>query len=122
MRFRVSSAVDVQLDENAAQQLTRRIARQLVDEHHVARNLVPGQVVLHVLLDLRRILGRAGFGNNEGAQPFSELHVVNTDHCHLGDIGPGFEQVLDLLGEHVLPAGNDHVVVAAVDEPASHCR
>ena len=59
---------------------------------------------------------RTRLGNDEGAQPFSELDVVDADYGHLGDVGPFLEQVLDFLREDVLTAGHDHVVVAAVDE------
>ena len=107
---------DVHLDQDPSQQLAGGVAGQLVDEHHIAWHLVPGQVVLDVKLDLLGVLLRAGLENNEGTQPLSEVNVVDTDHGGVGDILTLDKQVLDLLREHVLTAGDDHVVVAAVDE------
>src|SRR5690606_41387062 len=49
------SGVDVVLHEHAAQQLAGGVARQIVEEDHVARHLVAGQVALDVGLDLLRV-------------------------------------------------------------------
>src|SRR5579859_1748084 len=38
------------LDELAFEHLAGRVARQLIDEHDLARDLVVGEVVLHVVL------------------------------------------------------------------------
>src|ERR1700727_1862588 len=51
-----------------------------------------------------------------GAQALPELLVRHADDRHLADPGHRRQEVLDLAREHVLTAGDDHVVVAAVDE------
>src|SRR4029078_2958131 len=48
-----------------------------------------------------------------------ELLVVDADRGHLDDAVVPSEAVLDLLGEDVLPTGDDHLVVAALDEEPS---
>ena len=78
---------------------------QLVDEHDVSRELLAGQVVLDVKLDLLSVLRGARLRNNAGAQPLSELMVVDTDHCRIKDIVTRDEQILDLLREDVLTTG-----------------
>ena len=50
------------------------------------------------------------------AQPLAELVVVDADDRDLVDRRVVGEQVLDLAREDVLAAGDDHLVVAAVDE------
>ena len=53
---------------------------------------------------------------DEGLQPLTELLVGDADHRDLVDGPWSDEQVLDLAREDVLAAGDDHLVVAAVDE------
>ena len=50
------------------------------------------------------------------SQPLAEVGVLDADHRGVCDRGVGEEQLLDLAREHVLAAGDDHLVVAAVDE------
>ena len=57
--------------------------------------------------------------HDEGLQALAELVVLDPDHRHLGDPVEVGEQVLDLAREDVLAAGDDHLVVAAVDEEAA---
>ena len=57
--------------------------------------------------------------DHEGLQPLAELLVVDADHRDLDDRLVVGEQVLDLAREDVLAAGDDHLVVAAVDEEAA---
>ena len=54
--------------------------------------------------------------DDEGLQPLAELLVVDADHRGLVDRLVVAEQILDLAREDVLAAGDDHLVVAAVDE------
>ena len=54
--------------------------------------------------------------HDEGLQPLAELLVLDPDHRHLDDRLVVGEQILDLAREDVLAAGDDHLVVAAVDE------
>ena len=54
--------------------------------------------------------------HDEGLQPLAELLVLDADHGHLDHPVVVGEQVLDLAREDVLAAGDDHLVVAAVDE------
>ena len=56
--------------------------------------------------------------DDEGLQPLAELLVLDPDHRDLDHRLVVGEQVLDLAREDVLAAGDDHLVVAAVDEEA----
>src|SRR5690606_31248852 len=70
------SGVDVVLHEHAAQQLAGGVAPQIVEEDHVARHLVAGQVALDVGLDLLRVgLRLARLRHDERAQALAELHI-----------------------------------------------
>src|SRR6202044_775962 len=113
------SAIDVHLGQDPTQQLARGVVWQLVDEHHIPGDLVARQVVLDVELDLLSVLRGTGLRNNEGAQPLSELVVVDTHHRRIEDIVTLDKQILDLLRKDVLATGNDHVVIAPVDEKQS---
>ena len=59
---------------------------------------------------------RPGGGDHEGAQALAEGLVVHPDRRGLHDRLVAREQVLDLLREQVLPARDDHLVVAALHE------
>ncbi len=52
-----------------------------------------------------------------GSEPLAEFGVVDTHHRCLDDVGMIGKQILDFQRKDVLTAGDDHVVVAAVDEP-----
>src|SRR4051794_37060953 len=106
------------LAQLSLEHLAGGVARELVDELDVARDLVAGEVGLDVLLDL--VLGevRAVLLDDDRLQPLAELLVVDAEDGRLPDALVAGEQVLDLLREHVLAARDDHVVVAAVHEQA----
>ena len=53
--------------------------------------------------------------HDEGAQPVAPLLVLDAERGGLDDLGVPADQILDLGGEHVLAAGDDHLVVAAAD-------
>src|SRR4051812_5778381 len=95
------------------------VARQLLEELDVARHLVARQVLLHILLDL--VLGQLGAagGDDERLQPLAEVRVLDAHDRGIRDLRVLREQLLDLAGIHVLPARDDHVVLAGVDEQAS---
>src|SRR3954469_25408251 len=94
------------------QDLAGRVARQLVHELDLPRHLVAREVGLHLLLDL--VLRRPRpLLRDERLQPLAELLVVDADHGHLVHPVHLRDEVLDLAREHVLAAGDDHVVVAA---------
>ena len=57
--------------------------------------------------------------HHERAQPLAELLVGHADHRDLLDALVVGQQVLDLAGEHVLAAADDHFVVAPLDEQAA---
>ena len=57
-------------------------------------------------------------GDDEGLQPLAKLLVLDADYRRLHHGLVVGEQVLDLAREDVLAAGDDHLVVAAVDEKA----
>ena len=91
---------------------------QLVEEHDLARHLVAGEVLLDPVLEV--VLGDvARREHHERPEPLAEVVVVDADRGHLDDRLVAGEAVLDLLGEDVLAAGDDHLVVAALDvQPA----
>src|SRR3954454_9136785 len=105
-------------DQLALEDLAGLVARQLVDEHELLGHLVVREVGLHVLLELGLVGLARPARHHEGLQRLAELLVLDADDRHLGDaVVPG-QQVLDLRGEDVLAARDDHLVVAAVDEQA----
>ena len=96
------------------QDLARRVAWELVEEHDLARHLEPGEVLLHPVLEV--VLGDVTGDHHEGLEPLAEVGVVDAQRRHLDHaLVPG-QTVLDLLGEDVLSAGDDHLVVATLDE------
>src|SRR5690606_22387956 len=110
--------------QGALEDLPGRIAGQPLQEDHVAGDLVPGEVRRDVALHLVRGESPSGGAvpaeDDVGPQPLPELLVRNADDGGLLDGGMGGEEVLDLAGVDVLPAGHDHVVGAAVDvQPAA---
>src|ERR1700728_1923455 len=109
------SAVAAQL---ALEHLAGGVARQLIHEHDFARHLVAREVVLDVLLHRFLVQSRILACDDERLQALAELLVVHADHRGLLDALVAGEQVLDLAREHVLAAGDDHLVVAAVYEQA----
>ena len=54
--------------------------------------------------------------DHECRQPLPEVVVRHADHCHIGNSIVREENVLDLLGEHVLTAADNHLVSASGDE------
>ena len=56
--------------------------------------------------------------DHEHAQPLAELLVRNADGRRLEHPGMQVQQILDLTREDVLAAGDDHLVIAPVDEQA----
>src|SRR4051794_34919967 len=99
--------------------LAGRVARQLVDEDDVARDLVAREVRLDVVPELVLRRRPARLDDDERAQPLAELLVLDADDGHLADRRVAGEQVLDLAREHVLAARDDHLVVATGDEQAA---
>src|SRR6185295_15480712 len=100
----------------ALQHLACGVARQLIEELEFAWCLVGSEVRLDVRLQL--LCGNLGpvRDDDEGLQPLAELRVIDSDHGNLDDGGVVGEQVLDLAREDVLATGDDHLVVAPVDE------
>src|ERR1700756_4567523 len=92
------------------------VAGQFVYKDDLPRDLVAGQVLLDVVLDV--VLGHlaARAQDDERPQALAELLVVDADRGRLLDRLVAAEELLHLGREHVLPAGDDHLVVAAVDE------
>ena len=54
--------------------------------------------------------------HDERLQSLPELLILDADRRGLLDLLVAGEQLLDLGREHVLAAGDDHLVVASVDE------
>src|SRR5919197_224102 len=93
-----SRATPLSLGQLALQALAGGVARERVEELDLAGDLVAGEVGLDVALDV--VLAQIGalVRDHESLQPLAEVLVV------------------DLAGEHILPPGDDHLVVTAVDE------
>src|SRR3954454_777977 len=104
--------------ELTLQNLASRVARELIEEHDLARNLVAGEVLPDPFLEV--VLARTVRpDHDERLEPPAELVVRDADRGHLDDGVVQRQAVLDLLREDVLTAGDDHLVVAALDvEPA----
>src|SRR5829696_4645968 len=101
------------------QNLASRITRQLVEKLDLPRTLVGGEVRLDVGGQVLRGDLDLAANDDERLQPLPELLVLDPDHRDLLDRVVVGEQILDLAREDVLAAGDDHLVVAAVDEQAS---
>src|SRR2546429_4445457 len=102
----------------ALDDLAGGVARQLVDELDLAWDLEAGEVGLDVPLDVLLAELLAVPGGHEGLERLAEPVVVHADHGDLADGVVLGQEVLDLGGKHVLPAGDDHLVVATLDEQA----
>src|ERR1700722_6021632 len=94
--------------------LAGRVARQLLHEHHIARNLETGEVRLHVVL--HRLLRQpvAVARHYERLQPLPELRALDAPNRALLDLLVRGQRALDLTREQVLPAADDHFIVAPV--------
>src|SRR4051812_25461429 len=106
------------LSQLALEDLARRVARQLVVEDDVARDLEAGEVLLDEAAHVVLAESLAVVEHDVRGQALAVALVVDPDDRDLADRLVAVEELLDLLREHVLAAGDDHVVVAAVDEEA----
>src|SRR6478609_12077430 len=109
----------VSADGNVAQlaleDLSSRVARQFVEEDHLARHLIAGQMLFDVGLDVVLAdTGAVGL-DHERAQPVPPLLVLHAHRGGLDDVGMTADQILHLGGKHVLAARHDHFVVATAD-------
>src|SRR5680860_363813 len=102
----------------ALEDLAGRVPRQLREELDLARHLVAGEVLADVVLDLVLAQIPVLRRHHERLQPLAELLVVDPDHRRLVDRIVVAEQILDLAREDVLTTGDDHLVVATIDEQA----
>jgi hypothetical protein len=59
--------------------------------------------------------------DDEGGEALAELRIRNADHCHVGDLWQNRYGFLDGPREHVLAAGDDHLVIASGDEQPAAC-
>src|SRR5215218_9277640 len=75
--------------------LPEGVARQVIDEHHLAGLLVASQVLA---AETRHLLGGESrvIGHHDGHHAFSELGVGKSDDGHLGHPGATFDHLLDL--------------------------
>lgn len=73
------------LGQLPSQNFASFIARQLLYEDHVSRDLVPGQMRAHMGLDAVGVETGIGPADDKGGQPFA---------AHLGDAGPVHDAVL----------------------------
>src|SRR5215208_8087804 len=77
--------------------LPQGVARQIIDEHHLAGLLVTGQVLA---AETRHLLGGEArvFAHHDGDHTFSELWVRQSDDSHLRHPWTTFDYFLDLAG------------------------
>src|SRR3954463_14636286 len=81
------------------------VARQLVEELHLAWDLVAREAVLDVVLDfIFRQFGLAG-GDDERLQALTEVLVLDADDGGVRDLRVFRQQLLDLARVDVLAAG-----------------
>src|SRR3954468_22014298 len=85
LRLLVVSA-DGHVAELALQNLPGRVARQFVEEDHLARHLVARQVIAHIRLDGVLVHTGALGLDHEGAQPVTPLFVLDTERGRLDDL------------------------------------
>src|SRR3954447_13048852 len=102
-----SFAARRRLSQLALEDLARRVARQLVVEDDVARDLEAREVLLderaHVVLRQRV----AVVDDDVRRQALAPAVVVDADDRDLADRLVAVEELLDLLREDVLAAGDD---------------
>src|SRR4051812_5368756 len=110
------SAASLLLLQLPLEDLAGRGPGQFVGEDDVARDLVGGEVRPDEVLELALGHLAARAGHDHRAQPLAEVLVLDAEHRRLGHRLVALEEVLDLAGKDVLPARDDHLVVAAVDE------
>src|SRR4051794_23282889 len=104
--------------ELTLENLASRVARELIEEHDLAWNLVAGEVLLHPGLEVvlaRTRRARAPADHDERLEALAELVVVDADRGDLDDRLVAGQAALDLLGGDGLTARPDHLVVAALD-------
>src|ERR1700753_2358807 len=89
-------AILVAVDELTLEHLAGRVARQLVQEHDLARDLVAGQVLTDVVADL--VLAQPGpvAPHPERPQPLAEALVLDADRRGLDDPHVTRQQILHL--------------------------
>src|SRR3954463_6920235 len=92
--------VSVEFGELTFENLASRVARELIEEHEITRNLVAGEVLPHPALEVVDAGSRVA-DHDKSLQPLAELVVVHTDRGHLDHRLVTREAVLDLLREHV---------------------
>ena len=81
--------------------LPEGVARQVIDEHHLAGLLEAGQVLA---AEARHLLGGEAwvFGHHDGDHAFPELGVGQTDNGHLRHPWTTFDRILDLAGVDII--------------------
>src|SRR3984885_8925922 len=93
--------------------------RQLVGHEHVPWRLVPCQPRPHVLLQVKALYYSASGGDDDRADRLAPLVVGHADDGDRADRGVREQALLDLQRVDVLPAGDDHVLLAVdqVEQP-----
>ena len=96
------------IDDRGPVELAVRLARHVVDDHHVTGHLVPGGPGPHVFAEVVD----AGLGarpqGDDGADRLAEAWIGHRHARRVDHVGVGLQQLLDLLGVHLLAAGVDH--------------
>lgn len=63
----------------------------------------------------------ASFRHHERLEALPEVGFGHAQHSGITNVVASDQQVLDLTGEHVLPASDHHLVGAAIDDVAQPC-
>src|SRR4029453_15910993 len=100
----------------ALEDLPGRALRQLVDEPHLARVLVGGDVLLDVRLQLRGRDRRSVLERHGGADLLAELGMGDPDDRALAHRRVLVEHLLELPRVDVVAAANDQLLLAVDDE------
>ena len=96
--------------------LAHRVARQRIDEHVFARHLEARELRQQMRLERARVARRARPPHHIGDRHLLPFRIGAADHGAFGDVRMRDQHALDLGRIDVLAAGNDHVLLAVVDE------
>ncbi|VTR64492.1 hypothetical protein DESC_190109 [Desulfosarcina cetonica] len=102
----------VRFAQDPFENLTRGGTGKFIHDLHRAGTFIPGQVGRAMGQDIFGCNGIAVFQDHQGLDLFTEIGVRNTDDGDLGDLGNLGDHLLDFGRIDILPAADDHVVLA----------
>src|SRR6185437_188181 len=126
-RSTICASVTVSLGWNSSRQrgmafseltlenLAERIAWQVIHQLYGGEALILAQAVIRPLKQSLRCQASLRSGNDEGHRSLSPASALDADDCDFRDVGVSRKDFLDVRSVHVVPAGNDHVLLAVDD-------